>query len=151
VSNGGSAGSCAAVSWFPDGDGDGFGRTSGVVVACQAPTNGSWVTTGGDCNDDNKAVFPDATTSSDEGYVLSGGGVSFDYDCSGTEELDAGQLGAAPACSILSCSGSGFQSTDRSGQGQNALCGSKALVTCSSGTLSCSAVVSKVADGVRCH
>ena len=147
----GAGGACDPVPWFPDGDEDGFGRSSGQVVACEPPTNGVWVLVGGDCNDDNKVVFPHKAGFAADGYTSSGNAVSFDYDCSGMEEVDPSSKGAAPACSLLSCTGSGFQPTNRSGPGVNPLCGSKSLVTCTSGSLSCSGVVTQVSEGVRCH
>jgi hypothetical protein len=148
----GAAGSCDAVAWFPDGDGDGYGRSSGQVISCTPPTNGAWVRLGGDCDDDNKAVSPKETDYESSSYTLASSATSFDYDCSGVEEPDPTQLGAAPACSsILSCTGSGFAPTTRSGPGVNPLCGSTSKVTCTQVSLSCTAVVTQVSDGYRCH
>ncbi len=143
-------GGCSSVPWFPDGDGDGFGRSSGEVMACAPPSNGAWVKQGGDCNDDNAAVFPMNPDFYGQGYTTSGNTLSFDYDCSGTEEIDPGAKGAAPQCNGLSCSGSGFQATSRSGSGVNDLCGSTKLVTCTGSLLNCSASVTDV-DGAPCH
>ena len=147
----GVGGACDPVPWFPDDDGDGFGRSSGQIVACDPPTNGVWVLKGGDCNDDNKAVFPNRAAYVAAGYTTSGNDVSFDYDCSGMEEVDPTSKGAAPDCTVLSCKGSGFQPTARTGPGVNSLFGSKALVTCTAGTLTCTGVVTQVTEGVRCH
>ena len=112
--NAGNAGDCTAVAWFPDADGDGFGRASGQVLSCDPPAVGKWVTKAGDCDDDNKAVFPKESDFEASGYTATSTGLSFDYDCSNQEETDPSQLGAAPACgglSLLSCAGSGFAST----------------------------------------
>jgi hypothetical protein len=151
---GGAAG-CAPVSWFPDGDGDGYGRSSGQVVACDPPTTGKWVRQGGDCDDDNDAVSPGETQFESSGYTSASSSISFDYDCSGIEEPDPSQLGAAPNCAsmLLSCAGSGFVATARSGPGVNSLCGSTSIVKCTKVSLSCTSVVSVVAvsDGFRCH
>ena len=81
------------MAWFPDGDGDGFGRSSGKVRACTPPTNGAWVNVGRDCDDDNKLVYPMAPTSSDKGYVLAAAaGIIRPTVRSGLEETDTGQL-----------------------------------------------------------
>lgn len=152
MSSAGAAGTggCAVVSWFPDGDKDGYGRSSGEVKACEPPSGGVWVKRGGDCNDDSDQVFPNNPAFYREGYTTSGNTLSFDYDCSNKEEIDPGALGAAPQCGVLSCSGSGFQDTGRTGSGVNGLCGSKKLVTCTPPALTCSGVVTDV-DGAPCH
>ncbi len=152
---GGAAG-CAAVAWFPDGDGDGYGRSSGEVMACDPPTSGKWVRRGGDCDDDNSAVSPKEMDFEPSGYTSASSSTSFDYNCSGMEDPDPSQLGAAPDCAsmlVLSCAGSGFVATARSGAGVNSLCGSTTIATCTKASLSCTAVVSMVAagDGLRCR
>ncbi|MCB9616978.1 MAG: putative metal-binding motif-containing protein [Sandaracinus sp.] len=48
------------VEFFPDEDGDGFGDTLGRRTACTVPSRG-FVTVGGDCDDDDDDVRPDAT------------------------------------------------------------------------------------------
>jgi hypothetical protein len=154
ASGDGAGGGCDPVAWYPDGDGDGFGRTTGRVVSCEAPTNGAWVTAGGDCDDDNNAVFPHEATYESDGYTSASSTLSYDYDCSTKEEVDPTQLGAAPNCAamgILNCVGTGFAATNRTGEGVNPLCGSKSLVTCTKVNLSCTGVVSQVSDGVRCR
>lgn len=150
----GSAGDCSAVAWFPDADGDGFGRASGQVLSCDRPTTGKWATKAGDCDDDNNAVFPKEPDFEPSGYTATSNGLSFDYDCSNQEESDPTQLGAAPACAslgILNCTGSGFANTTRTGPGVNPLCGSKSLVTCTKKDLSCVGVTTLTTDGVRCR
>jgi len=146
-----SSGGHGGASSGGDDDQDGFGRSSGEVKACSAPTSGKWARNGGDCNDDNPTVFPMNPQYYSDGYTTAGNALSFDYDCSGQEEEDPGARGAAPTCSSLSCSGSGFRDTGRTGTGINALCGSKTLVTCSGSLLKCSAVESDVSDGAPCH
>jgi hypothetical protein len=150
----GAVGDCSAVAWFPDADGDGFGRASGQVLSCDPPAVGKWVTKPGDCDDDNNMVFPKEPDFEATGYTATSNGISFDYNCSNAEESDPTQLGAAPACgslSILNCTGSGFANTARTGPGVNPLCGSKSLVTCTKKDLSCVAVTTLTTDGVRCH
>jgi hypothetical protein len=149
------AGGCVQT-WFPDGDGDGYGRSSGSVVSCDAPTNGAWVLLGGDCDDDNQLVFPKNPNFYSDGYTTAGNVLSFDYDCSGIEVEDPSARGAAPVCNnILSCptgaDNAGFQGTGRTGSGVNALCGSKTLVTCVNANLTCSPVTSMVTTGAPCH
>jgi hypothetical protein len=153
----GAGGACSPVAWFPDADGDDFGRSSAQISACAAPTsgaNGKWTSKGGDCNDDDPSVFPQQSGYESSGYAV-GAGVSFDYDCSGQEQPDPSQLGAAPACSglaLLNCAGSGFVNTNRTGPGVNPLCGSKTLLTCAvKDALFCEGLPSQVAEGVRCH
>ncbi|HEY4106036.1 MAG TPA: hypothetical protein VGM44_19180 [Polyangiaceae bacterium] len=149
------AGGCTQT-WFPDSDGDGYGRSSGAVLACDPPTSGSWVLVGGDCNDDNKLVFPKNPNFYSDGYTTAGNAISFDYDCSTAEEEDPSARGAAPVCNnTLNCptgaGKAGFQGTGRSGPGVNGLCGSKTLVTCVNVNLTCSPVTSAVSTGAPCH
>lgn len=49
---------CAASTFYPDTDGDGFGDTAKAVEMCAAPTG--YIAKGGDCLDTNKAVHPGA-------------------------------------------------------------------------------------------
>jgi hypothetical protein len=150
----GAAGECSVVAWFPDADGDGFGRASGQVLSCDPPAVGKWATKAGDCDDDNKAVFPKEPDFEASSYTATSNGMSFDYDCSNKEESDPTQLGAAPACAslgILNCTGAGFANTARTGLGVNPLCGSKSLVTCMKSGLNCVGVTTMTTDGVRCR
>jgi len=48
----------ALATWYLDGDGDDFGRDDRVELSCDPPTG--YVAAGGDCNDGNGAVNPDA-------------------------------------------------------------------------------------------
>jgi hypothetical protein len=45
-------------TFYPDSDGDGFGNADAAVEACSAPAG--HITTGGDCNDTNAAIYPGA-------------------------------------------------------------------------------------------
>lgn len=137
------------TTWYPDKDRDSFGIPDGAVTACNAPATGAWVTNSDDCYDSSNLVYPDAPDYHDEGYPLPGGGVSFDYNCSGSEEPAPNQSLAAPNCTLLTaCSGSGFNSTGRTGSGVNSLCGSHTFQTCTVTSLTtCGAVTSTLAAG----
>ncbi len=47
-----------AVTWFADGDADGWGNTATTKIACAAPSG--YVAIGADCNDGSKAISPSA-------------------------------------------------------------------------------------------
>lgn len=49
-----------AQDWFPDVDGDGFGDTSAAQSACTAAAPAGHIAQGGDCNDEDAAIHPDA-------------------------------------------------------------------------------------------
>jgi hypothetical protein len=150
--NSGGATACTVpTTFYPDTDQDSFGRSTGTILACAAPTSGNWSAVGGDCDDDAKLVFPKETTYFEAWYLNAAGNKSFDYDCSGVEEGAPSQLGAAPACASLSlgCSGTGYAPTTRSGPGVNQLCGSTTQVTCKPSGLSCAPVITTVA-AYRC-
>ncbi|MCB9762864.1 MAG: hypothetical protein H6739_23890 [Alphaproteobacteria bacterium] len=46
------------TTWYPDGDGDGYGVDAGATEACEAPEG--HVGVGGDCDDDDAAYHPGA-------------------------------------------------------------------------------------------
>ncbi len=46
----------AADPWFTDSDGDGYGADSSLLETCEPPAG--MVAQGGDCNDENDAVYP---------------------------------------------------------------------------------------------
>ncbi|MFT4624652.1 MAG: MYXO-CTERM domain-containing protein [Myxococcota bacterium] len=72
-------------AWVPDADGDGFGDSSiSGIVACAAP-DPSYVNVGGDCDDGNAAINPDAAEVCD-GLI--------DNDCDGQEDEDPTELTA---------------------------------------------------------
>src|SRR6185503_14979238 len=72
----------ADVPWYPDADGDGYGRPDGVVMACPKPP-GNWARATNDCNDRNASVHPGQMSYFGTPYP-SGPTNSFDYDCSGS-------------------------------------------------------------------
>jgi hypothetical protein len=57
--------------WYPDLDGDGYGRASGVKTVCEA--NRGWVQDATDCDDARAAVYPGAPEQCD----------GLDHDCDG--------------------------------------------------------------------
>jgi len=63
-----------ADTWYPDGDGDGYGDSAGAVESCQQPV--SYVDNDDDCNDADTAVNPGAVESCD----------GLDNDCNGTAD-----------------------------------------------------------------
>ena len=67
------------VLWYGDGDGDGFGLDSATELSCSQP-NG-YVTTSGDCDDDDGSIHPDAVD-------IPGDGI--DQDCDGYDSVDTG-------------------------------------------------------------
>lgn len=44
--------------YYPDGDGDGYGRSNGVVQSCQPTLPSGFAVLGGDCNDNNPNINP---------------------------------------------------------------------------------------------
>ena len=53
-----------ASSWYEDSDGDGFGNTSVITLACTVPLGS--VADNTDCDDNNSDIFPGATEICDE-------------------------------------------------------------------------------------
>jgi hypothetical protein len=126
--------------WYPDKDGDHYGRSPEPFAGCGAPPKG-WAAEGGDCDDDEPDVHPKQTAYFDNSYKPSGGGSadSFDYDCSGTETGDGTQP-SPPTCTgtvLNSCTGTGYAPTKRTGTGINPLCGSKQTESCEVVLLAC--------------
>lgn len=134
--------SAGPVTWYPDGDRDGYGRSGEATSACPKPA-GDWSRQGGDCRDNNDAVHPNQKEYFGSAYSLGNGKDSFDYDCSGQEDGDPGQATKAKGCVGLlglACAGTGYtERDDRSGAGLNSLCGSNAIVVCGPGVLACEA------------
>ncbi len=139
---------------YRDADGDSVGNALDFIEgAC--PELG-WVSQPGDCRDDLATVFPGQIEFFLLPFVeeLAPGGISFDYDCSGTEEPAPGtNLAALPDCSglggVLACpTGSGFVpfSPPRSGDNIDPRCGSNLRRACVGPALSCAAEDIAVAD-----
>ena len=79
-------------TWYPDGDGDGYGRTDDATTACAAPSG--HVADGGDCDDGSTAYHPGAAPGCD----------GEDYDCDGQVDNDAdGDDFADEACGGDDC------------------------------------------------
>jgi len=148
--------SCPTPSvFFPDDDGDGFGRTADGVRACEKPP-GQWASAGGDCADDEPRANPAQRIYFPEPYTNAFEEETFDYDCNGYEDSDPRQPGGAPSCGVISiteCGGSGYISTERYGEGVNVLCGSRSMFTCKPNTLGllCGPEHALVDDALRCH
>ena len=146
-------GSCT-TTYYRDTDGDGFGGRV-TQVACKSPGDG-WVTTGGDCADDDDNVFPGQTAYFAVPYSLGGGLHSFDYNCNAKEEEKAPLRKIASAnCSFVgnTCAGSGYVALSRTGAGTDPLCGATQYQTCALknlGTPSCEATIATV-ETVTCH
>jgi hypothetical protein len=141
--------------FFPDDDGDGFGRTSDGVRACEKPP-GQWASAGGDCADEESRAHPAQRIYFPEPYMNAFEELTFDYDCNGYEDSDPRQPGGAPSCGVISiteCGGSGYISTERYGEGVNVLCGSRSMFTCKPNTLGllCGPVHALVDEAQRCH
>jgi MYXO-CTERM domain-containing protein len=84
--------------WYPDDDGDGYGRDDGGETTCDGPPDG-FVKTGGDCDDAQPAAFPgareicdgldnncDGQTLEDELIDDDGDGAPLCIDCDDTDE-----------------------------------------------------------------
>lgn len=144
---------CAVVTFYLDGDDDGYGGTT-TITGCAPPASGTWVTQGGDCDDSNKVVHPDQPNYFPQAYTKTGTAeLSFDYNCDGSES-EAGsnpQLG----CHVvnLGCVGSGYVPADppRSGAGVDAYCGSTQKENCTGNALSCKAGAPFAAAAIACH
>jgi hypothetical protein len=65
-----------APTWYPDDDGDGYGRDDLSQVACEQPAG--FVAEGGDCDDATAGIHPDATEVCD----------GVDQDCDGAADED---------------------------------------------------------------
>lgn len=102
-----SDGPCAL--FYMDEDGDGYGDADGTVAngrakygcANAAPPPG-FVLDHLDCLDNaskiSSSVHPGQTAYFDVGYTAKGGGISFDYDCSGRAEKETSDSGKCGVC-----------------------------------------------------
>lgn len=66
--------------WFPDGDGDGYGDSSGTAVYDCISPEGDYAPNGDDCDDDDDLISPDASETCD----------GIDEDCDGVIDNGAG-------------------------------------------------------------
>jgi hypothetical protein len=66
-----------AGTWYPDGDGDGFGTTDGAIVSCDPPEG--YANQSGDCDDADPLISPLGCEVCDE----------LDNDCDGEIDEDA--------------------------------------------------------------
>ncbi len=154
ISEGGDAGdACVPITYFLDGDGDGYGGTT-TSKGCVPPDSRPWVTMSGDCDDSNATVNPGQTTYFAMGYVPTGKtSPSFDYDCDGAETESGMSDKAACQTVNLTCKGSGYieASPVRSGAGVDPFCGSAQAVTCASKNLSCQAGAPYATTPIACR
>jgi hypothetical protein len=140
---------CLPGPLFEDLDHDGYGGRPVQAFGCSSD---GLVTTAGDCFDAEptaqnlaQQVHPGQTLYFYVGFVDTSrpGDISFDFDCSGSEERQPGYATAAPDCEALDdneCAGSGYYpSFERSGvAGVDGLCGSELVVTCRRSGPTCS-------------
>ena len=155
------------IVYYKDEDGDGFG-VDGMTTSSCTPLSGKWSAEGGDCRDDLATVrpykqgMPNPPAYSGVGYPANNlpQGVSFDYDCSGTEEADpTNAYGAEPECGgPLSCSGVGYIAANpsRQGPGIDPRCGSTTLKRCqlllmANGPALCSSALETTQIPYRCR
>ncbi|NOY25546.1 MAG: hypothetical protein GXP62_06700 [Oligoflexia bacterium] len=75
-------GTTDAVTYYPDLDEDGFGSDADRFVSCEPLTG--WSDAGGDCNDDDATINPDATDTWYDGE---------DTNCDGWSDYDADRDG----------------------------------------------------------
>ncbi len=123
--DGNPAGPCTALQvFYRDNDGDGYGVTSDTKLACnQAAAGAGWASLAGDCHDGNQDVRPGQAGYFGAPYTTPAGAPSYDYDCNGVEEEEAG---TTHFVSCKSCANEGFTKafSDRLGAGVNDFCGS---------------------------
>jgi hypothetical protein len=157
--DGGDDTDCGAgtLTWYPDDDGDSYGRSAEPREACSRPA-GKWSSVGGDCRDNDEKVHPNQTMFFDQPYSLGSGTDSFDYDCANGEQGDPTQAVMAGGCGplgILLCTSDekGYAPSDRVGVNVNPLCGSKRLNMCVWQTIAlvCAAVEQSVETAYRCR
>ncbi len=68
---------CEAVTWYADGDGDGYGNAASSTMACDAPSG--YVADASDCNDGDASINPAAAESCD----------GVDNNCDGSVDPDS--------------------------------------------------------------
>ncbi len=72
-------------TWYPDDDGDSYGRATGTITQCTMPATGRWALRGGDCDDSTiygDTVFPGAPELCD----------GRDNDCDTNADVSAGEV-----------------------------------------------------------
>jgi hypothetical protein len=121
---------CPTTTYYRDDDGDGFGGAV-TQAACTSPGAG-WATKGGDCDDQDKDVFPGQTKYFGASYSKGGGARSFDYDCNSKEDQKPPVRKAATPCTfaVNTCTGDGVVPSSRTGPGIDPLCGATQFLTC---------------------
>lgn len=129
---------CIPVPLFPDLDGDGVGSVASGAVIQDCPPVGGFATEGDDCNDAEPDVFPGQIEFFVAGYEAAPGIISFDYDCSGSEEPGpdvrfVAALTDCPQRMPLCGADIGYRvpANPREGDGVNPLCGTNDRVRCS--------------------
>lgn len=149
------------VTYYRDEDGDGYGTNGSTSITCSFPGN-KWSVLGGDCRDDLPSVKPfTAGSPSPPAYSGTGyadttkpQGLSFDYDCTGSEDADPDNPhGVDPDCSkLLNCTGVGYVPVNpmRMGTGINPRCGSTTLKRCT-GALPCNSSLETTTVPYRCR
>lgn len=142
------------VAWYADEDGDGFG-VGEAVVACPKPS-GKWAREAGDCQDEDKRVFPRQALYFGAPYRARDGNDSYDYDCSGLEDGNPKQPNLGGGCGLLeltACQGSGYARTQRTGLLLNPVCGSTVIDTCEYKALIllCGSTSQTTTDPYLCH
>ncbi len=78
---GGTAPACKPKTWYADADHDGFGNAKQSAKACDVPSG--YVADSTDCYDSNAKAHPGQI----DWFPTERGDGSFDYDCSGAEDL----------------------------------------------------------------
>jgi hypothetical protein len=78
-----------ALTWYYDSDRDGFGDSTVTMESCEKPEG--YESEGGDCDDENMGVYPNARENCD----------GVDEDCDGV--IDNGALGSESSCPGSSC------------------------------------------------
>jgi hypothetical protein len=139
--------------WYPDDDGDHYGRSTAAVHGCNAPTTGTWAPVGGDCDDDNPLVNPGQIGYFGQPFTATNGQPSYDYDCSGDETGNptAAIASLCEALSALGCSGNGYVPTARTGMFENALCGSTTTSSCGVSGIFCVSTAAAVDTPYGCR
>jgi hypothetical protein len=91
-----------APIWYPDGDGDDFGDSSLAIQQCTQPEG--YIEVGGDCDDTDRSIRPDAEEDCDEIDNNCNGVIDADADTADTWYEDADGDGAGnPDVSEVTC------------------------------------------------